>query len=156
MRLSSAAVSIYLVGVISSRLITSHLVKRIATKSILVLGILIAMGSLTAFLLVPAPGVKAVFACLYGLGIGPMFPLLISKASEEYPQQAGAVTGLLFGCLSLGGMVFPLLLGILASSIGIERSYFMPLMVLVILLVGVLLWVRRRKGDAAHGVAIRD
>jgi MFS family permease len=156
MRLSSAAVSVFLVGMISSRLTTSWLVKRVATKSILILGLLLASGSLLAFLLVPAVGAKVVFACIYGLGIGPVFPLMVSKASEEYPQQSGAVTGLLFGCLSLGGMVFPFLLGILASTVGIERSYLFSLLVLVFLLVGILVWIRKRKareGHAAHGAA---
>jgi len=145
MRLSSAAVSVFLVGVMSSRLATSLLVKRIATKDILVSGLLLAAGSLLAFLLVPSVGMKLVLTCVYGVGIGPIFPLMVSKAAEEYPQQSGAVTGLLFGCLSLGGMVFPFLLGILASTFGIERSYFLSLSILVFILGGILIWIRRRE-----------
>ncbi len=150
MRLSSAAVSVFLVGMMSSRLATSWLVKRIATKRILLFGLSLASTSLLAFLLTPAVGAKAVFACLYGLGVGPIFPLMVAKASEEYPQQSGAVTGLLFACLSLGGMVFPLLLGVLATAIGIERSYFLPLCVLIVILVGVLIWIRKRRTQAEH------
>jgi fucose permease len=147
MRLSSAAVSLYLVGVMSGRLATSRLVKRIATKTILLVGISLAMASLLAFLLVPEVGAKAAFVCVYGFGIGPIFPLIVSKASEEYPRQSGAVSGLLFGCVSLGGMVFPLLLGVLATTIGIERSYFLSLSVLAVTLVGVLLWIRKRRAS---------
>jgi nitrate/nitrite transporter NarK len=47
----------------------------------------------------------------------------MSRGVREYPDQPGAVTGVLFACLSLGGMVFPFLLGFSASAIGIERSY---------------------------------
>ena len=144
-RLSSAAVSLFLVGMISSRLVTSRLVKRTATKRILVFGLSLAATSLLAFILVPVVWVKAVLACTYGLGVGPVFPLIVAKATEEYPKQSGAVTGLLFGCVSLGGMAFPLLLGVLATHVGIERSYFLPLTVLIGLLVGVLLWIRSRK-----------
>ena len=150
LRLSSAAVSVFLVGVIASRLATSWLVKQIATKSILVSGLLLASGALLAFLLIPTVGVKVALACIYGMGIGPVFPLLVSKASEEYPQQSGAVTGLIFGCVSLGGMLFPLLLGILATSFGIERSYFLPLVVLVFLLIGILVWIRNCKTKVGH------
>ncbi len=145
LRLSSAVVSLYLVGVMSSRLVTSRLVKRMATKNILLVGLSLALASLVAFLLVPTAGGKAALVCIYGLGIGPVFPLTVSKASEEYPQQSGAVTGLLFGCVSLGGMVFPLVLGVLASAFGIERSYFLSLFVLVAIFVGTLLWMRARK-----------
>ena len=150
MRLSSAAVSVFLVGMMSGRLATSWLVKRIATRTILLVGLPLALVSLLAFLLVPAVGAKAVFACIYGMGIGPVFPLIISKASAEYPRQSGAVTGLLFGCLSLGGMVFPLLLGVLASRLGIERSYFLSLSVLVFILVGILIWIRKRRVLQGH------
>jgi len=155
LRLSSAAVSIFLVGMMSSRLATSRLVKRIATKRILLSGLSLAAISLVCFLLIPAVGAKALFACLYGLGIGPVFPLMVAKASEEYPRQSGAVTGLLFACMSLGGMVFPLLSGVLASAIGIERSYFFPLFVLVLIFAGLLIWIRRRKGQAER-VAMGD
>lgn len=144
-RFSSAAVSIFLVGMISSRLATSRLIKHVATKRILVMGLSLASISLLAFILAPTVWMKAVLACTYGLGIGPVFPLIIAKASEEYPQQSGAVTGLLFGCVSLGGMVFPLLLGVLASNVGIERSYFLTLLILICLPAGILFWIRRRK-----------
>jgi len=144
-RLSSAAVSVFLVGMISSRLITSRLVKHVATKRILVIGLSLAATSLLGFILVPVVWLKAVLACTYGLGVGPVFPLIVAKASEEYPKQSGAVTGVLFGCVSLGGMAFPLLLGVLATSVGIERSYFLPFVVLIGLLVGVLFWIRSRK-----------
>jgi putative MFS transporter len=150
LRLSSAAVSLFLVGVMSSRLATSWLVKQIATKTILLSSLSLASIALLTFLLVPSVGVKAALACIYGLGIGPVFPLMVAKASEEYPRQSGAVTGLLFGSMSLGGMVFPLLLGVLATTIGIERSYFLSLFILIFLLVGTLIWIRNRKTKAEH------
>jgi MFS family permease len=150
MRLSSAVVSVFLVGMMAGRLTTSWLVKRIATRSILLTGLPIALLALIGFLLVPVAGIKAAFACLYGLGIGPVFPLIVAKASEEYPRQPGAVTGLLFGCVSLGGMVFPLLLGILASAFGIERSYLLCLSVLVVVIAGVLFWIRQRRQQAGR------
>jgi len=148
LRLSSAAVSIFLIGMISGRLATSWLVKRVATKMILLFGLSLAVISLISFLLIPAVGAKALFACLYGLGIGPVFPLIVAKASEEYPMQSGAVTGLLFACMSLGGMVFPLLSGVLASAVGIERAYFLPLFILALIFTGLLIWIRRRKAQA--------
>lgn len=144
MRLSSAAVSVFLVGVMSGRLATSWLVKRIATKTIILSSLSLAAVSLLAFLLITSVGMKAGLTFIYGLGVGPVFPLIVAKASEEYPRQSGAVTGLLFGSMSLGGMVFPLLLGILASDYGIERSYIVTLLLLILVLVGVLVWVQRR------------
>jgi len=147
LRLSSATVSLFLVGVMSSRLATSWLVKQIATKTILLSSLSLASVALLTFLLVPSVGVKAALACIYGVGIGPVFPLMVAKASEEYPRQSGAVTGLLFGSMSLGGMVFPLLLGILATTIGIERSYLLSLSILILILGGTLIWIRKRRTE---------
>ncbi|MBU1050907.1 MFS transporter [Candidatus Bipolaricaulota bacterium] len=145
MGLASATVSLYLVGVIAGRLATSRLVKWMPTKRILVAGLLVASLSLVGFLFIQSVGAKAALTCVYGLGVAPVFPLLVAKASEEYPQQSGAVTGLLFGCMSLGGMVFPLLLGVLASAFGIRQSYFLSLSVLVLILLVILVWIRTRK-----------
>jgi uncharacterized iron-regulated membrane protein len=50
--------------------------------------------------------------------------------------------------MSLGGMVFPLVLGVLAARHGIERSYLVSLSILVCLLLGILIWIRRRKAQA--------
>jgi MFS family permease len=154
LRLSSAVVSLFLVGMMSSRLATSRLIRRIATKNILIGGLSVGLASLVAFLLVPGPAAKAVLAFIYGLGIGPVFPLIVSKASEEYPRQSGAVTGLLFGCLSLGGMVFPLLLGLLASAFGIERSYLLTLFVLIGIFIGILIWIRKRRTQAERATGV--
>ncbi|UCF09401.1 MAG: MFS transporter [Candidatus Bipolaricaulota bacterium] len=150
MRLASAVVSVFLVGMMAGRLTTSWLVKRIATRSILLAGLSIALVALLGFLLIPAVTVKAGLACLYGLGIGPVFPLIVAKASEEYPLQSGAVTGLLFACVSLGGMVFPFLLGVLASTFGIGRSYLLCLSVLLVVFLGILVWIRMRKARVEH------
>jgi len=49
------------------------------------------------------------------------------------------VTGVLFGGMSLGGMVFPLLMGSIAAGIGIARTYWFCAVVAFGLLVAVLL-----------------
>ena len=150
MRLSSAIVGIYLTGVITGRLSTSWIIRRIKSKNLLFLGLLTGFVSLIIFILVPSIPVKVIFCLIYGLGIAPVFPLVMAKGSEEYPKQPGAVTGILFACLSLGGMLFPLLLGVLASYFGIERSYFFNLFVIAAVAAGLLVWIRRRNPPAGQ------
>ncbi len=60
--------------------------------------------------------------------------------SRQYPAQPGAVSGLLFAALSLGGMAFPLIIGALASRVGLWRSYFFPAALVAGLLVAMVLW----------------
>ncbi len=144
MRLSSAIVGIYLAGVLTGRLSSSWIIRRIKSKNLLFIGLLTGFISLIIFIVVPSIPVKVIFCLIYGLGIAPVFPLVMAKGAEEYPKQPGAVTGILFACLSLGGMLFPLLLGVLASSFGIERSYVFNLFVIAAVAAGLFVWIRRR------------
>jgi nitrate/nitrite transporter NarK len=62
----------------------------------------------------------------------------MARGSREFPDQSGVVTGVLFGGMSLGGMVFPLLVGSIAAGIGIARTYWFCAVVAFGLLVAVL------------------
>jgi MFS family permease len=134
MRLSSSVIGIYLVGVIAGRLLVPSFLKRVSPRGILVGGICLALASILSFILAPLVPVKIALAALYGFGIGPLFPLIVAKGTREFPAQAGAVTGLLYGSLSLGGMAFPLLVGALAARWGINHAYLFCAAVLVLLL----------------------
>ena len=125
LRLSSSVVGIYLAGIVAGRLLIPLALKRISPEMHLRLSLSIALAGILLFILVPSVPAKAALCALYGLGVGPVFPLLMARGSREYPDQSGAVTGVLFGCLSLGGMSFPLLIGSLAAGIGIARSYWL-------------------------------
>lgn len=144
-RLASAVVSIYLVGLIVGRISIGRLIRRLPSKAILSAGPVVSFACLLVFVLSPVIWVKVIFVSLYGLGVAPVFPLIMAKGSEEYPKQPGTVTGLLFACMSLGGMVFPLLLGVLASHFGIGRSFYFGFFVLAVLFIGLRVWVRMRK-----------
>jgi MFS family permease len=144
LKLSSAIVSIYLVGVIVGRLSTSWLLKLFKTNHVIFYGLATAFISILVFLLVPIVNVKVVFALIYGLGVGPLFPLVMAKGTEVYPKQSGAVTGVLFACLSLGGTVFPLLLGVLATHFTIGRSYFFIVFVVIVIALLLVGWTRYR------------
>jgi MFS family permease len=138
LRLSSSVVGIYLAGVVAGRLLIPLALKRISPATLLRLGLSIALAGILFFILVPSAPAKAALSALYGLGVGPVFPLLMARGSREFPDQPGAVTGVLFGCLSLGGMLFPLLVGSLASGVGIARSYWLCAAVVLGLLVAAL------------------
>ena len=48
----------------------------------------------------------------------------MARGTRESPEQSGSVMGILFAGNSLGGIVFPLLVGALAGTFGIARSYW--------------------------------
>ena len=135
LRLSSSIVGVYLVGIIGGRLLVPVLLKRMSPRWNLVGGLAVALAAIIAFILVPWVPAKIGLCALYGFGIGPVFPLLVAKGTREFPAQSGAVTGVLYACMSLGGMVFPLLVGALAGKWGIHYSYFFCAAVVFALLV---------------------
>ena len=138
LRMSSSVVGVYLVGIIMGRILVPVFLKRISARANLIMGLGIALASIIPFILVPSVPLKIALCALYGFGIGPVFPLLVARGSREFPSQSGAVTGVLYGCMSLGGMTFPLLVGALAGSAGIARSYFFCAAVACGLLVAVI------------------
>lgn len=125
LELSAAVVSVFLVGMIGGRLMTSRLLRRFASVRILKVGMFLSLASLIVFLSVPWIPVKLVTLVLYGLGTAPVFPLLMARGTALYPDQPGTISGILFGSVSLGGMAFPLLLGAVASSVGIRLTYIL-------------------------------
>jgi MFS family permease len=125
LKLSKAVVSVFLIGMIGGRLLTSRLLKRLASANILKGGMFLSLISLTVFLAVPWIPLKLATLVLYGLGTAPVFPLLMARGTALYPDQPGTVSGVLFGSVSLGGMAFPLLLGFAASSVGIRQTYIL-------------------------------
>jgi predicted MFS family arabinose efflux permease len=144
--LSSAVVGIYVVGIIVGRAAISRLVGRFASEGIVNTGLGLSLASLVFFLAVPSIPLKLAALVLYGLGIAPLFPLLMARGTALYPDQPGAVSGVLYGSVSLGGMVFPLLIGLVARTRGIRLTYILVgLIILGILLtlIGTRGWWRR-------------
>lgn len=143
LKLSSAVVSVFLVGMISGRLVTARLLKGLKARWIVQGGLLLAMTSLAVFLAVPAIPVKVLAILFYGVGISPVFPMLMACGTSAFPDRPGTASGVLFGSVSLGGMLFPLLLGAVASAVGIQRSYAIIGLVLLGLLAAVTLLRQR-------------
>ncbi|OHD74387.1 MAG: hypothetical protein A2177_15105, partial [Spirochaetes bacterium RBG_13_68_11] len=124
LRLSSSVAGVYLVGVISGRLLMPPALKRLRPETLLPASLALALGGIVLFILVAGPGAKAALCAVYGLGVGPVFPLLMARGSREFPEQSGAVSGVLYAGISLGGMAFPLLVGAIAGKVGIALSYW--------------------------------
>jgi MFS transporter, FHS family, glucose/mannose:H+ symporter len=147
--LSSSVVGVYLAGIIAGRLLISVFLKRMSARANLAMGLGVALACIFPFILVRSVALKIVLCGLYGFGIGPLFPLLVAQGSREFPAQSGAVTGILYAALSLGGMVFPLVVGAIAGRVGIAGSYFFCAGVVAVLLVGVVSWGGAQRRRAA-------
>ena len=137
-RPSSAVPSVYLVGMIAGRWLASRLVKTRPAqgpaaqpgavggrpaRSLVQGGLALSMASLAVFLAAPWIGVKLAAIAAYGLGSAPIFPMLMANGTGQFPDCPGVVSGVLFAAVSLGGMVFPILLGAAGAAVGIRGAY---------------------------------
>jgi len=150
LQLSSAVVSVFLVGLIAGRLATARLVRTAAPGLLLCAGPLLALASLAAFLLCPSIPVKLAALLCYGAGVGPIFPLLMARGTAACPQRPGAVSGLLFASVSLGGMIFPQLVGAAAARVGIQRASALPGLLLLVILAAALAALRPGRAPAGR------
>ncbi len=137
LRLSSAVVSLFLVGMMAGRLLTSRLLRRLAPPKILQAALVLALAAMAVFLLAPPVPLKLLAIVLYGLGVAPVFPLLMARGTATFPDQPGAVSGLLFACVSLGGMIFPFLLGLVAEAADIRSAYLVTAGIQLLMLVAI-------------------
>ncbi len=134
---SSAVVLFYIGGVIIGRIVGLFLLKRFSSGWILKYLPIVSVISFVGFLLVNIIPVKFLFIVLYGFGLSPMFPLLMSYGTEAVPENPGVVTGLLFASLSFGGIVFPLLIGIIAMKVGLQSAFLFILLLLIVIMLSI-------------------
>ena len=143
LKLSTAVPGVFLVGMIGGRLATSRLVKAWPALRLVRGGLVLALASLALFLSVPWMPLKLAAILTYGLGTAPVFPLLMSGGTEEFPDCPGVASGVLFAAVSLGGMVFPALLGAAGAALGIRGAYLIVAGIIAALLAAVSLARRR-------------
>jgi fucose permease len=107
LRLASSVTGVYLLGIISGRLLMPVALRRLRAQTLLPASLALALGGILAFILVPGPGAKAALCAVYGLGIGPVFPLLMARGTREFPEQSGAVSGIHYAVSRWGGWCSP-------------------------------------------------
>ena len=59
---------------------------------------------------------------LLGLGLGPIFPTLISSASERYAEHSASITSLVVTFGAFAGIIFPLIVGQVFSKFGHQQG----------------------------------
>ena len=143
--LSGFAVGSFLTGIIIGRLLNSKKPESVSSKSIILAGLTLSAAALLLFLNIDAAPAKLVFCLIYGIGVGPVFPLLMGKGTALYPKQSGAITGVLFSMMSLSGIVFPLVIGAVGHSFGIENAYYSVFFIMSPIIVYCLIGLLKQK-----------
>ncbi|HEX2520058.1 MAG TPA: MFS transporter, partial [Castellaniella sp.] len=110
------ATALFMLGVVCSRLIAStRLLAKIGRNGTLWLSLLAVAIALAVLIAAPHRLVIDLAAALAGLGIGPLFPLVLSYLLERSPE------GWVLAVSGLGSIIFPWLTGVLSAHFGSLR-----------------------------------
>ena len=110
------ATALFMLGVVCSRLIAStRLLAKLGRNGTLWLSLLAIAIALAALIAVPHRLVIDLAAALAGLGIGPLFPLVLAYLLERTPE------GWVLAVSGLGSIIFPWLTGVLSAHFGSLR-----------------------------------
>jgi fucose permease len=120
---ATAVLSLFWAGLTAGRLLSSWLAERVeyftfTMSSAGLAGLALFLAVLTGPALLPA---AALFA-LTGVLFGPIYPMIIALGGNIYPNRPAAVGGGLSAAAVVGGTVYPPLMGLLASTIGLRAG----------------------------------
>jgi len=111
------AISGFWLGLLVGRLVLVPLRRPLGAPLLAVCGLAgaLMLGAATA------SGTKqlVLVATATGLGLGPVYPVMIAVAGRRFPQAAGTAAGIVGGAGALGGFAIPWLTGAIGDSRGI-------------------------------------
>ena len=144
-RWAAAIVTIYLSGILFGRGILPRILRVHPGVRVIPFAAATAIAGFAGFRFLEPILLKTLSVCVYGIGVAPIFPLLMAWGTGRFPGNPGTATGILFGAMSLGGMVFPVLIGRIAEDFGIPGGYFLNVAILLFFLVFFGLKARKKR-----------
>lgn len=110
---SSIAVSVCLGGIMIGRFFLSRYAQSTRSPMVIISGLLLS----AIFLLL-------LFSGLYGAGVGPLFPYLMTRGTARYLESSGSVTGILLAMMSYVGILLYFVIGVNVTRAGIAGAYY--------------------------------
>lgn len=138
--------TIFFVGVVGGRLVTSLVVERLGPVRTLVLEAAMAALLFPAALLARSAAGAASVA-LAGFSASGLWGTTLALAAERHPGRSGTLSGLLMAMASLGSSLFPLWIGFVGDRAGLRVGF----LTLEALLIGLVVLARRVAGELHRG-----
>ena len=131
----AVATSLYWAGFLAGRPVAAWLTHRY--EPVLVLRWAVAAGLLFAVAGVVAPTAPVAIALYVGvaLAICGVFPTVMALGLHDRPRDAGAVTALITAAASVGGLIWPWLVGAVADAAGLRAAMAITALPLVPMIV---------------------
>jgi fucose permease len=147
---AAQAVSLFLIAMIIGRIASSRLVQRFTSHQVIIVALLIAAAGFLIYWTASAPIFGIIGLFVTGLGVAPLYPLIISLALGSAGSNIDRASAL--GSLASGTAIFllPLILGRLADAVGIRSAYAVIIVLLVIAFAIILGTVRSTRLRQSH------
>lgn len=108
-----------LISSLAGRVVMGWLADRLSKKYVMIAAYLFVALPLPLLFIVNEPGVPALFACVFGFGLGADYMLIPLMAAQAFgPNSLARVMGIILPADSIGQTCFPFLLGILRDRFG--------------------------------------
>ena len=140
---SAAAISLYWLAMTVSRILFGL----INTNTHIVLMVTYGLTAvLLALLALSGHAVAALVICIIlGFVLGSIWPMLMALATKRFSASSGTVAGILVAGSGLGGMLFPILMGIVADNSGLRWAMSMLVLISVVAFVCCVIIFRGRE-----------
>jgi len=126
---ASSGLSLFWLGLLVGRLLSSWISRRLSLLKLLMICIISSFFIYLLSLTMVWPPAVFLFFGLLGLSYSAVFPTVVALGSSLYPRYSGTVSGTLIASGSLGAAVVPSLVGILADRIGLRMAMAMASLV---------------------------
>jgi len=144
---AAVSLSLFWAAMAVSRIVLSRFDRYRKYILIICMAVSAALSVLLAVCHSPAAAVVIYAAC--GAAFAPIWPMLLSRGVESFPQRSGAVTSIMVVVSGAGGTVSPVLTGYICDGIGLRCVYFLNVMMFAAaLLLFMILVMYDRKGKA--------
>lgn len=119
---ATAILSLFWFGLTGGRLLSGWVAERIDYTLFTAGCFLLASASLVGAVVVPwLPAAACLFA-MAGLFYGPVYPTIMALGGNIYPHRLSALSGSLTAAASVGVLVYPPLMGLLAAHVGLRNG----------------------------------
>jgi FHS family glucose/mannose:H+ symporter-like MFS transporter len=119
---SAFAVGAFWLALLSGRLISAPILRRVPEQPVYRISLAFMLGGISLFLFSMSSEAVVVAAAVTGFGLAPLFPLVLSFASDSL--LACRNSGWVFSSAGLGGAIVPWLTGRISTHFGSLRAGF--------------------------------
>ena len=145
--LAAPVATAFWLGLTASRLLGSQVLKRAWLSESRLLYVSILGGGASGLLVALFPGqlfIAFAASALFGFFLGPLYPGLMAIAARWFAHDLNTISGVLLVTCGVSGMLFPVVMGLLISGVGVTWGMSIPALGCLLIVVPYMLATRRQ------------